>query len=125
MHTGPEMFVSNIAGDESRTRVALIFMKERRGEEKEGKKSNVLPSELFQLILKEGKFFRYLHVNIVCVMIRDFYHVVKEKRVQQLKTLSKRPFRPDSEYEINTACISHIMITYLLVSKRFMAIRRS
>ena len=58
LHTGPEMSVSNIAGDESRTRVALIFLKERRGEEKEGKKSNVLPSELFQLILTEGQFLR-------------------------------------------------------------------
>ena len=71
-HTGQKMSASNIAGDVSRTRVTLIFMKERRGEEQEGKKSNALPSELLQLLLKGSKLLKYLNVNVFCMMICDF-----------------------------------------------------
>ena len=105
VHTGPKMSVSSIAGDEFRTR-------ENFRKTEEVKKLKALPTVLSHLTQRERTNFKNLISNVFCIIIRGFYHVVKTITCSTAKNSLKRPFRPDSEHEINTLCNYHVLDAY-------------
>ena len=121
-HTGPKKFVSSIAGDVIRT--PNDFSWNRGGGKKT--KSQTLYQLCYPTSFKElAIFYEIVFKNIFLHDNLRFLPRGQEKRVQQLRILSKRPFRPDSECEINTAWFSYKVNAYLWLSQRFLAIRRN
>ena len=123
VHTGLKFYFCDIAGDESRTHADCRTSNNEW--EKEERRQKTERATIWATL--RSYFDSRVGNNIRTLFFANNRRFLARGQGKTCSTAknSKRPFQPDSGCEINAACFSYVMNTYLWVSKRFIAIRRS